>query len=75
MTWEPWHAKPGLPKRQAMQGAYRQTHILRGVINKTRNGSEVKVWILGDCWWGRHCNDHRLQLGWLDNLRHDPKNE
>ena len=42
---------------------------------KPETEAKLKYGFLGDCWWGRHCNDHRLQLGWLDNLRHDPKNE
>jgi len=25
--------------------------------------------------WGSHRNDHRLCVGWLDNLQHDPNDD
>src|SRR3990172_3159073 len=46
-----------------------------GLVNETRDGSEDEVWSLGPDLWGSHRNDHRLCVGWLDNLRNHPNDD
>ena len=35
----------------------------------------AKIKCLGPYLWGSHRNDHRLCVGWLDNLQHDPNDD
>ncbi|MCI0548288.1 MAG: hypothetical protein L0027_13510, partial [Candidatus Rokubacteria bacterium] len=46
-----------------------------GLVNEARDYSEDEVWSVGPCLWGNHRNDHRLCVGWLDNLRHYPNDD
>src|SRR6266511_3617636 len=61
----------------AMRGGmapYRQSGS-GGLVNEARDGSEDEVWSVGPYLWGSHRHDHRLYVGWLDNVRHWPNED
>src|SRR5437773_10452488 len=46
-----------------------------GLANEARDCSEDEVWSLGPHLWGSHRNDHRLGVGWRDDVQHDPDDD